>query len=151
MDDMKALTDASEDCDQGQNRNEGFTLMHPAFQNVLHKRKYYGAQGIDTTVMFDKNYSDRDARNCNTLLANVLQTDVGRKICTDSHSSARKGDHLKNTKNDCNNGDDSSDSEEIDLTSNSCIDFSNNNNDINSSHNRKSEKCAINNFTRESL
>lgn len=149
MDDMKMLKDASNDCDQGQNKNEGFTLMHPAFQNALHKRKYYGAQGIDTATMFDKHSSDRDARNCNTLLANVLHSDVGRKIGTESHANTRRGgDHLKITKNDCNNGDDddSSGSEEIDLTSNSCIDFSNNNNDINSGHNRKSEKCAINNF-----
>ncbi|XP_055305153.1 diencephalon/mesencephalon homeobox protein 1 [Sitodiplosis mosellana] len=139
MDDMKMLKDASEDYAQGQNKNEGFTLMHPAFQNVLHKRKYYGAQVIDTTSMFNKNYSDRDERNCNTL------TDVGRKMVTDTHSNTKRGDHLKNAKNDCNNGDDSSgSSEEIDLTTNGCIDFSNNNNDINSSQNRKSEKCSIN-------
>lgn len=143
MDDMKMMKEVSDDCDQGQNKSESFTLMHPAFQNVLQKRKYYGAQGIDTTVMFDKSCSDRDTRSCSTLLTNVLESDLRRKMEGESHSNARRGDHLKNAKNDCNNGDDSSGSE-IDLTSNnSCIDFSNNNNDLN---HRKSDKCAINNF-----
>lgn len=116
----------------GQSRSDGFTLMHPAFQNVLHKRKFYGPHGIDA-VMFDKNCSD--VRSCNTLLANVLQSDLNRKIVPGTRS-----------KRDCDSGDqsqDSSASEEIDLTSNACVDFSNNNN-INSNHNDKSDKCAMN-------
>lgn len=144
MVDMKS----SDDCGQHSNKNEGFTLMHPAFQNVLHKRKYYGSHGIETGAMFDKNCIDRDARNCNNLLANVLHSDLSRKMDTELLADARAANCLKNAKNMCDNGDvsqDSSGSEEIDLTSNG-IDFSNNNNDTNSKHNRKSEKCAMNTF-----
>lgn len=95
------MKDASEDCVQGQNKNENFTLMHPAFQNVLHKRKYYGAQVVDTTAMFDKNCSDRDGRNCNPLLANVLHSDVGKKTLTNTRSNTLRGDHLKNSQHNC--------------------------------------------------
>lgn len=137
-----------EDCGQNANKNESFTLMHPAFQNVLHKRKYYGSHGIDTNAMFDKNYSDREARNCNNLLANVLHSDLNRKMDAELLSDARTVSCLKNAKNLCDNGDvsqDSSGSEEIDLTTNG-IDFSNNNNDTNNKHHRKSDKCAMNTY-----
>ncbi|XP_031632267.1 homeobox protein aristaless-like 4 [Contarinia nasturtii] len=138
INDIKTLNDASEEYNQSQNKSENFTLMHPAFQNVLHnKRKYYGA--IDAAAIYNKNCSDRDAGNCNALLA---------KMDTNSHViDGRKIDRMRNIKNDFSNDEisqDSSDSEEIDLTSNSCIDFSNNNN--NDIVNGKSEKCGINTF-----
>lgn len=144
MVDMKLLKDPSapEECGQtNSNKTESFTLMHPAFQNVLHKRKYYGTHhGMDAASMFDKNCTD--ARNCGNLLANVLHSDVGRKV--DS-----KFDHrLKTAKTDCDNGEmsqDSSGSEEIDLTSNG-IDYSNNNNEPNGNHHRKSDKCTMDTF-----
>lgn len=140
--DMKLLKDPStpEECGHNDSKNENFTLMHPAFQNVLQKRKYYGTHGMDAVSMFDKNCTD--ARNCGNLLANVLHSDVSRKM--DPQFDHR----LKNAKNDCDNGElsqDSSGSEEIDLTSNG-IDFSNNNNEPNSNHNRKSDKCTMNTF-----
>lgn len=135
MSDMKMLKDTSDECDQSQNRNDAFTLMHPAFQNVLLRRKYYGDQGthgIDATVLFDKNTSNRD---CNAILANVLQSDVNGKTDTNSHSNIIRANDFQNIKNGEMNQD-SSGSEEIDLISNSCIDFSYNNN-VSSSHNRK--------------
>lgn len=141
------LKNTSDECDQSRNRNDGFTLMHPAFQNVLQRRKNYGAQGthgIDATALFDKSNSNRDARNCNALLANVLQSDVNGKTDTNSHSNIIRANDFQNIKMGEMNQD-SSGSEEIDLTSNSCIDFSYNNN-VSSSHSRKDEKCAINNF-----
>lgn len=148
--DMKLLKDTSDDCGpNSMNKNESFTLMHPAFQNVLHKRKYYGSHGIDNGVMFDKCSGDRgDARNCNNLLTNVLHSDLSRKIDANLLSESRTANQLKNGKNLCDNDDisqDSSGSEEIDLTSNG-IDFSNNNNDTNHKNQRKSDKCAMNTF-----
>lgn len=147
--DLKVLKQISEECgqqrnhNQNRNKSESITLMHPAFQNVLHKqRKYYGTHGIDAASVFDKNYTDRDARHCNNLLTNAMHSDFSKQPATIA-------EHSKSRKTDYDNADmsqDSSCSEEIDLTSNGCIDFSNNNNDINSNQNRKSEKCAMNNF-----
>lgn len=141
MVDMKKLKVSSDECDTSLNKNDGFTLMHPAFQNVLHKRKYFTSQGIDKTMMtYDKNFSER-----HNLLANVLHSDINRKVETDSET--RLTHHSKSTRNEYDSSGSTS-SEEIDLTSNNCIDFSNsnNNNDINSNHNRKSDKCAMNTF-----
>lgn len=113
--------------------NSEFTLMHPAFQNSQSKRKYCSSFGNDK-VMFDKKY--RDEQSC--FLANTMPS-MGE--------FNGKGDHLNPnlypangkmyTKNSIGNresgdsSDESSDSEEIDLTSNGCIDFSNNNNNNN--------------------
>lgn len=150
MIDMKLLKETTDECGQNSmNKNESFTLMHPAFQNVLHKRKYYGSHGIDNgAAMFDKSIGDRDTRNCNNLLTNVLHSDLSRKMDADLLTESRTANNSKNANNICDNGDvsqDSSGSEEIDLTSNG-IDFSNNNNDTNHKNQRKSEKCAMNSF-----
>lgn len=137
----------SDECQQNVNKNDGFTLMHPAFQNVLHKRKYYGSHGIGSGAMLDKNCTERDARNCNNSMA--LHSDLSRKMNTEHLTDTRAANCLKDARNMCLDNDDvsqdSSDSEEIDLTSNG-IDYSNNNNDTNSKHNRKSDKCAMNTF-----
>lgn len=133
--DLNVLKEISDECGQNHNKSESISLMHPAFQNVLHKRKYYGGHSIDSIGAFDKNIGDRDVRNCNNLMTNVMQAEF--------HKQAT--DHLKSRKNEFENAElsqDSSGSEEIDLTSNGCIDFSNNNNDTN----RKSDKCAMNKF-----
>lgn len=135
--DIKSLKEPSEECEQSSNKNDGFTLMHPAFQNVLHKRKYYGAESIGAAGIFDRNSSDHRDQN---LLTNVMQPAFHRNV--DGDQNARKINSSKNpcTKNDCANSElspNSSCSEEIDLTSSGCIDFSNNNNDLNSNRNKK--------------
>lgn len=146
---------ATEECETNPNKTESFTLMHPAFQNVLQnkQRKYYAnaiQHDMDANDVLDKNCTNRDVRNC---FANVLQSDFNRKIGVgiERHRSdtAITG-RLRNVSHHCESSDvspDSSDSEEIDLTSNG-IDFSNNNNNNansnNSKNNRKSEKSAMN-------
>lgn len=164
MGDMKMSNETStnEDGESNANKAENFTLMHPAFQNVLQNkhRKYYAnaIHGMEANAdVLDKNYTNRDVRNC---IANVLQSDFNRKIGaggTERHhhrSDIAITGRLQNTaSHHCESSDvsqDSSDSEEIDLTSNG-IDFSNNNNNSNANSNhgknkRKSEKSAMNNM-----
>lgn len=117
--DIKSIKVSSEESEQSSNKTDSFTLMHPAFQSVLHKRKYYGTQDIETAAIFDKNSSDRDTRNSNNFLL---------------------PNNVRSAENDCVISElsrDSSCSEEIDLTSSGCIDFSNNNNNISRNHNTK--------------
>lgn len=128
--------------------------MHPAFQNALHdkQRKYYAIHGMDMNEVLDKNCTNRDVRNC---IANVLQSDFSRKIGagTERLDTAITGRMRNTSSHHCENSDvsqDSSDSEEIDLTSNGGIDFSNNNNNKtnaitnHSKNSRKCEKSAMN-------
>lgn len=156
---MSNETSMTEDGESNSNKTENFTLMHPAFQNVLQskQRKYYAnaIPGMDAnTDVFDKNCTNRDVRNC---IANALHSDFSRKIGagTERHhrSDTAITGRLRNTaSHHCESSDvspDSSDSEEIDLTSNG-IDFSNNNNNNsnntnsnNGKSNRKSEKNAM--------
>lgn len=143
---------ATDECESNPTKIESFTLMHPAFQNVLHdkQRKYYAMHGnMDMNDVLDKNCT-ANVRNC---IANALQSDFSRKVGAGidhhrlDHAAAITG-HLRNASQHCDSSDvsqDSSDSEEIDLTSNG-MDFSNNNNNktnANTHENaRKSEKSA---------
>lgn len=144
---------SNEECETNPNKTtESFTLMHPAFQNVLQnkQRKYYAnaMHDMDVNDAIDKNCTNRDVRTC---IANVLQSDFNRKIGAGIERHHRSETaitgRLRNASHHCEGSDvsqDSNDSEEIDLTSNG-IDFSNNNNNsANSKSNRKSEKSALN-------
>lgn len=90
------------------NESTGFTLMHPAFQN--------------------KNIEDQQ-----NSIDNNFKTFSDHKLCSNDMLSMQKTE-LNITKDsgneseiDANIGSDGSDSEEIDLTSGGCIDYSNNN------------------------
>lgn len=121
----------------GTHQNDGFTLMHPAFQNVQQKRKYFNGFVHD---------NDRNGKSENPFFSSMMQTDIGlKKLQPESLSMANgkfmdyanklnKSRTIGDAGNDSGDGD-SSDSEEIDLTSNGCIDFSNNNNNSEKSEN----------------
>lgn len=145
--DEKMTKDASDD---GQNQqvtnnagNSEFTLMHPAFQNAQTKRKYCSSFGNDK-IMFDKKFTPRDDQNC-FMPGAVPPMDYNGK---NDHLNANlyPANGKMYTKNPIDNrgsgesSDESSDSEEIDLTSNGCIDFSNNNNNNNNDANKIMQK-----------
>lgn len=125
----------------GTHQNDGFTLMHPAFQNVQQKRKYFNSLVHD---------NDRNGKSENPFFSSMMQNDIGLKKLQPESLSMTNGkfmeyaNKLNKSRNigdaggDSSDGD-SSDSEEIDLTSNGCIDFSNNNNNSEKSENLK--KC----------
>lgn len=121
------VTDAKMTIDgnDGPAQNDGFTLMHPAFQNVQHKRKYYNN--------LDRNGTIHDEQH--SFFTNIMQTDLNAKKLNQDLNSVSNVRFMQNYANrmtkDHDSGDssgESSDSEEIDLTTNGCIDFSNNNN-----------------------
>lgn len=90
------------------NESTGFTLMHPAFQN-----KNIEDQQISNDNNF-KTYSDH--KLCSNNMLSMQKTELN--ITKDSGNESEI---------DANIGSDGSDSEEIDLTSGGCIDYSNNN------------------------
>lgn len=111
--DAKTTTDGNEP-------NDGFTLMHPAFQNVQQKRKFYNN--------LDRNGSTNHTEQQQHAFFSI-QSDLNKKLHHDPN--AKFMDYANKLNKDQDSGDstgESSDSEEIDLTSNGCIDFSNNNN-----------------------
>lgn len=124
-------------------QNNKFTLMHPAFQSVQQKRKY----ASDKVMNFDRNCQNRNDQN--VFLNNMMHSQViDRKVeKSNPHllSNEKFLDHASKFKSYHDGADDmsgdSSDSEEIDLTSNGCIDFSSNNNNNNNSEKNNIEKC----------
>lgn len=127
--------------------NTGFTMMHPAFQNQnsnQHNQKILDnnlstssrdnendkSEKIYTELkLYKNNNDDRHFTNSNHCLnssSRICNTNTGNG--STSSSSTEIGINLNHNNNNNNNSEsDGSDSEEIDLTSGSCIDFSNNN------------------------
>lgn len=112
--------------------NDRFTLMHPAFQNTQQKRKYGNEKSFDGDEM------NRNEQH--SFLTNVMQSQAMDKKTVHGHRLHSHDAYFDRVnKSSCNRDDDelsvdSNDSEEIDLTSNGCIDFSNNNNNSGKAH-----------------
>lgn len=105
-----------------------FTLMHPAFQSGPHKRKFGADKGA-----IDRMELSRDEQHA--FLANVMQSQaMDTKPDADARRLHAHGEYFQRAlkmsagRDDGDLSADSSGSEEIDPTSNGCIDFSNNNN-----------------------
>lgn len=89
------------------NESTGFTLMHPAFQN----------KNLEEHQISDNNFKTySDHKLCSNNVLSLQKTELN--ITKDSGNESEI---------DANIGSDGSDSEEIDLTSGGCIDYSNNN------------------------
>lgn len=104
--------------------NDRFTLMHPAFQHVHHKRKFCN----DKTMNQNKGDMNRDDQH--TFFTNAMDKkseSAGHRLHPHDEYFQRAMKMNSIQDNDDLSGD-SSGSEEIDPTSNGCIDFSNNNN-----------------------
>lgn len=120
-----------------------FTLMHPAFQSVQSKRKTFNCSSSEK-------YNPLNVIEPNRIVLPSIQSAEYEPRSTASGANILTNGKLRNCVRklsasvdakylDSSNGqimDDSSDSEEIDLTSNGCIDFSNNNHSGNDNHNR---------------
>lgn len=98
---------------ENHSNQSGFILMHPAFQ---HSQKMFNAN-FDGTK--DKNDTLKSQFNCNEFASRALQ--MKSDILSHSDNKRISDSVMTDVEN-------SSSSEEIDLTSNVCVDFSNNNN-----------------------
>lgn len=139
--------------DGDENNENGFTLMHPAFQGPQRGKSYKKMEAAKhmgsneahlinrTAITYPPDYSPKlplssaaypvissDGRNQEP--SNQYLNKVNSAIGDKRGQIGPQASVL----NQC--GDDSTDSEEIDLTSNGCIDFSNNNNNMVQGHNK---------------
>lgn len=120
--------------------DSGFTLMHPAFQGPQNKSKSYHKRILinDGTAyppppFSNGPYAALHIDNRNHEANNHYFTKINDMV-NDKHGSVNGMNQT---------ADDSTDSEEIDLTSNGCIDFSNNNMNNNNNSNlvESNNKC----------
>lgn len=122
-------------------RNNGFTLMHPAFQGTNSRQKFFDGDCNEKQLNTENSTITENSNK--SLSSEMYPINYHAKVGL-TNSNIFSSDKMNHYTNKFNCAVDrkvaeSSDSEEIDLTSNGCIDFSNNNNNNNKKNNYQNQ------------